>query len=196
VSETVFIPPSVADATRFREAIRRIDAENERDPRGFELPYARRLTAWVKELSPAASEALAIAARGQHIARWEIPRERYPEGLKGYTQWRETLKQFHAEKLDGILRACGYGDDSISQVRALVTKERLPEDPEAQVIEDALCLAFLELQLAEFIGKHPREKSLDIVRKTWGKMSVAGRSEALRMKLAPDAATLVREATA
>ncbi|HEY8241111.1 MAG TPA: DUF4202 family protein, partial [Kiritimatiellia bacterium] len=128
MSNTVFVPPAVADKRRFQSAIAAIDAVNEADPRRidtpqgprpFELHYARRLTHWTSKLAPQASEALALAARGQHVARWEIPRDQYPDGLKGYTEWRETLKQFHAGKLEVILRKGGYDDALIGQVKAL-----------------------------------------------------------------------------
>jgi hypothetical protein len=199
-----FLPAGVRDRDRFLAAIRAIDARNAEDPRRidaaagpepFELAYARRLTHWVAVLAPGASEALALAARGQHIARWEIPRDRFPKGLKGYLQWREGLKQFHADNLASILAGCGYADDEIAAVRALVTKEKLEDgDPDSQVIEDALCLVFLELQLAGVMAEHPREKVLDIVAKTWRKMSEAGRREALKLKLGDAAGSVVREA--
>src|ERR1041385_2348700 len=107
----------------FNEAIRRFDAENSRDPNveigdgqsvPRELAYARRLTDWVKCLAPAASEALLLAARCQHICRWESPRARYPMTRAGYLKWRADLKQFHARKSGEILRAVGYGDDVIA----------------------------------------------------------------------------------
>lgn len=199
-----FVPAAVADRGRFLEAIRRIDVENAADPRRittergsmpYELLYSQHLTRWVSRLAPQASEALALAARGQHIARWMIPREKYAQGLRGYLEWRETLKAFHAEKMAVILRDCGYGPDLIGEVRLLVTKERLPEDdPETQALEDALCLVFLELQLGEVMARHPRAKVLDILGKTLAKMSGEGRTRALALNLPAEAVAMVREA--
>ena len=189
-----FIPAAVRDRDRFIAAIRSIDEENARDPRAIELPYSLRLTEWVRRMVPDASEALAIAARGQHIARWSIPREDFPRGLKGYMQWREGLKAFHARRLAEILRACGYDGAMIERVRVLVTKELLPGDPESQSLEDALCLVFLETQLSEFAARKPREKTVDILRKTWAKMSPRARGLALELPFDHATALLVREA--
>src|SRR5438876_1012218 len=112
---------------RFQEAIERFDAANEQDPRGIELPYAKRLSAWVERLAPDASEALRLAARCQHLRRWEIPRESYPEGRVAYLKWREALKHFHAEKAGEILREIGYPDELIARVQQLNLKKLWPK---------------------------------------------------------------------
>src|SRR5437899_276495 len=103
--------------SRFQEAICRFDAANAQDPRGVELPYAERLSAWVERLSPQASEPLRLAARAQHIHRWMIPRESYPQGRLGYLKWREDLKQFHAQKAGEILCEVGYDEATVARVQ-------------------------------------------------------------------------------
>ncbi len=117
------------DSSRFREAIERFDAANREDPnretfQGEEHPkellYAFRMTEWLNRLEPAASEVLRLAVRSQHICRWTIPRSQYPQGRKGYHQWRTTLARFHAEKTGGILRDTGYGEETIARVQALL----------------------------------------------------------------------------
>jgi hypothetical protein len=191
------------DRPRFLAAVSRIDAENATDPRTvqvdgdelpFELAYARRLTAWVARLAPEASEPLLLAARGQHIGRWRIPRDKYPEGLNGYLQWREDLKEFHATTMRGILSDCGYDTAVVERVMALVRKEQFPEDPETCVLEDALCLVFIETQLEDFAAAKPREKTIDIIRKTWEKMTPQARALAAGLDLAPAARALIADA--
>ena len=110
---------------KFQQAIARFDAENSRDPnvedgRPRELLYAQRLTDWVRKLCPAASETLLLAARCQHICRWQSPREKYPMTRPGYLTWRADLKKFHAETSGAILRAVGYDEETIR--RAAVSR--------------------------------------------------------------------------
>jgi hypothetical protein len=140
------------DVKRFEAALRRFEEENSHDPNietvnGIshprELLYAQRLTDWVLRLCPTASEELRLAARCQHICRWEIPRQSHPMTRAGYLQWRVTLKKFHAQKAGDILREAGYPEDAIRRVQDLNLKKHFPDDPEARVLEDALCLVFL-----------------------------------------------------
>jgi hypothetical protein len=179
---------------RFQAAISRIDAVNARDPRGYELPYAQRLTEWLSRLAPAASEELRLAAHAQHIARWEIPRDRYPAGRAGYLQWREDLKQFHARRAGEILTAVGYPPATVARVQDLIRKRDFPRNPEGRVLEDALCLVFLETQLAAATEKTGAEKMTDILRKTWHKMTPAGRALARGLPMSPAQRALVERA--
>src|SRR2546422_10823785 len=132
---------------RFQDAIARFDAANAKDPRGVELPYAQRLTAWVERLAPEASESLRLAARGQHLCRWEIPRESYSPDRLGYLKWREDLKQVHAQKAGEILREVGYDDATMARVQDLNRKRNLPPDPQGRLLEGALMLACLRTQV-------------------------------------------------
>jgi hypothetical protein len=182
------------DAARFAAALARIDAANAEDPNGKELLYSRRMTAWLERLVPDASEALRLAVRAQHIRRWTIPRSRYPMDLAGYKQWRTTLAAFHAETAGAILREVGYDDATVARVQALLRKERLKLDPEAQNLEDAACLVFLENYFAEFARQHDEEKLVGIVQKTWKKMSEVGRAAALELELAPEVRAIVERA--
>ncbi len=171
---------------RFAAAIARFDAENSRDPnqengRPRELLYAERLTGWVLKLCPAASEPLRLAARCQHICRWESPRENYPLTRPGYLKWRADLKKFHAGKSGAILREVGYDDDTIRRVQDLNLKKDFPADAECRVLEDALCLVFLEFQFAALAAKSPDDKMVNALRKSWEKMTEAGRAEALKL---------------
>jgi hypothetical protein len=188
---------------RFQEAVARFDAENAKDPQSEwvagelvprELLYARRLTDWVLKLEPNASEALQLAARCQHIRRWEIPRSDFPAGKVGYHRWRTRLKAFHAEIAGKILRECGYDDDTVVLVQTLNQKNKFPADADSRTLEDALCLVFLEFQLDEFAQRTERDKVINALRKSWGKMTEKGRQAALALPLSEYALGLVREA--
>ena len=169
-----------------------VDFEGRRWPK--ELLYARWLSDWVERLEPNASEALRLAARCQHICRWEIPRESYPATREGYLQWRARLKQLHAEKSEAILREAGYEDAMAHRVRDLNLKKNIKTDPECQVLEDALCLIFLERQLDELSERSEEPKLINALRKSWAKMSERGRQTALTLNLPPSAKELVRKA--
>jgi len=163
-------------------------------PVPHELAYSERLTNWVLKLNPSASEALLIAARGQHIGRWTIPRQTYPMNRGGYLRWREELKKFHAEKLTELMRAADYRDDIIQKVRAIVLKKEIKSDPDTQTLEDALCLVFLETQFKDLKAHTSEEKMIGILRKTWGKMSSQGRQAAGELAFDPEEKRLLTAA--
>lgn len=176
----------------FERALKEIDRFNSQDPRqkiddGIahpqELIYSKSLTEWVLKLDPQASDALRVAARGQHIGRWTIPRSEYPAGRSGYLRWREELKAFHVEKIGGILREIGYKEYFIERVASLMLKNNMKEDPDAQTLEDGLCLVFFQTQFMDLMEKTPADKMEILVRKTWKKMGPKGREIALKMKL-------------
>jgi hypothetical protein len=186
---------------RFATAIHRFDAENSRDPNSEngqprELLYAQRLTDWVLKLFPDASEPLRLAARCQHICRWESPRENYPMTRPGYLKWRADLKKFHAEKSGAILREVGYDDTTVHRVQDLNLKKNFPADPEVRVLEDALCLVFLEFQFAALAAKSDDEKMVNALRKSWEKMTEAARAEALKLSYGDHEKQLIQRALA
>lgn len=173
-----------ASATRFERAIAAIDAANAEDPHRIELggelrpkerAHAELVTGWVERLSARPGEALLLAARAHHLRRWTLPRSEFPQGRAGYHRWRGELQRRHAEETSAILRESGYDDATVSRVSALICKRGLGEDPEVQVLEDALCLVFVGTQLREFASRHPDEKVVDVLVKSLRKMSPAGR---------------------
>ena len=189
--------------SRFSEALRRFDKENEQDPnlvmvegmaRPQELLYAERLTDWVLRLNPEASEPLLLAARSQHICRWTIPRNTYEKSRAGYLRWRADLKQFHARKSSEILREVGYDDETIARVRDLNLKKLLGREPDCQVLEDALCLVTLQYQLADLVAKTEPAKIIEILQKTWKKMSQAARDHALTLPFSEGEKQLIEKA--
>jgi hypothetical protein len=172
----------------------RIEAEGTAWPK--ELLYGQQMSAWMERFAPDASEALKLAARCQHIRRWEIPRDAYPRDRIGYLKWRTELKNMHARIAGEILDSVGYGGDAIARVQSLLKKERLKQDAEAQVLEDVVCLVFLENWFADFSRQHEPDKIVDIAGKTWKKMSPAGHRAALALaeSLPDDAKALVERA--
>jgi hypothetical protein len=151
---------------------------------------------WVTRLAPNASLELRLAARCQHLCRFAIPRESFPDGRIGYLQWRKAAARFHAEKAGEILRGVGYDEATIARVQALNKKERFGVDPEVQVLEDGLCLVFLELQLESFATEHEHDKVIAILQKTWRKMSPPARAQGLALPLGDEARRLISAALA
>ena len=187
--DMIFSAP-VSDAGRFRKAIARFDEENAHDPnretvdgvpRPRELIYAKRLSDWVLKLCPEASEELRLAARCQHLCRWMIPRQSFEMTRAGYLRWRNELKSFHARRAAEILREVGYSDGVIDLVRDLNLKKNLPGDADSRVLEDALCLVFLEFQFADLARKTADEKMVSVLQKSWKKMTPNAHGHALKL---------------
>lgn len=177
-------------ADRFSRAMAGIDAFNSRDPNRFdvagksvakELYYGQRMSHWLIVLAPDASEALRLAVRAQHIGRWTSPRAGFPAGKQGYYRWRRALADFHAKTAGEILAEAGYDAATIARVGQLLRKQNLKTDEEAQLLEDAACLVFLENFFTEFSRRHEDAKVIDILRKTWAKMSAKGHAAALTL---------------
>ena len=170
----------MGDAERLRRALAAIDAANAGDPhrlrvrgesRPKELAHAELVSEWVARLAPDPGEALLLAARAHHLRRWAIPRSEYPAGRRGYLRWRRALQVLHAREATAILTAEGYDESTIRRVQDLVQKKHLGRDAEVQILEDALCLVFLETQLHDLGAQLDDEKLLGVLRKTLRKMS-------------------------
>jgi hypothetical protein len=184
----------IRNPERFETALRRFDEANSRDPNietvdgaahPRELIYARWLTDWVLKLCPSASEELRLAARSQHLCRWMVPRDSYPMTRPGYLHWREGLKHFHAEKAGEILREVGYPEEVIAHVQRLNLKKGFPQDAETRILEDALCLVFLERQFGNLAAKTSDEKMINALQKSWKKMTPQGQAHALKLEFKP-----------
>jgi len=190
--------------SRLDAALAAFDAYNKADPNLFfwdDQPYPRewflslRLHEWVLGLRPDAREPLLLASRCQHIGRWEIPRVRYPDGRAGYLAWRKDLMHHHADKAERILRDTGYEDDTVSRVRAILLKRSIKQDDEVQVMENALCLVFLQYQYEAFRQENAG-RIVEILRKSLLKMDQAGRSHALTLDYTPEGRASVEQALA
>lgn len=188
---------------KFTKAIAEIDRYNMQDPticmyEGLSYPqeYFLSLKTYerVGELDRRAGEELLLAARGHHIGRWEIARDHYPEGRTGYLTWRNDLASFHADKTGQIMEEAGFGPASIARVKQLILKKNRRGDPEVQVLENAACLVFLQFQYEDFRQKQPRDKMVEILRKTLLKMDRDGRDTALGLDYSAEGSQLIREA--
>ena len=189
----------------FTQAMEAFNAANSKDPNfievnGFEKPYeliyANWLYEWIMKLNPNAKEELQLAAKCQHIKRWEIPRSKYPEGLKGYTKWKKELAEYHADEAGKILKQVGYEEAVIERVRAINLKKNLKTDSDVQTMEDALCLVTLQYQIEGFSLKHDDEKMIGIIQKTWAKMSDRAKEEALKLSYSERVLSLIKNAIA
>lgn len=184
-------------------ALAAIDAANRSDPntivvdgveRPKELAHAELMTEWIRRLDPEASEAQILAARAHHLRRWTLPRQEFPEGRVGYLRWRAKLKRQHADEVGVILADAGYDHETIERVQQIVRKEGLGRDPQVQVHEDALCLVFLQTQLADVADQLGGEKTVEVLRKTARKMSHAGLAAAETLPLPNEARRLLADA--
>lgn len=193
----------MSESEKLKKAFVMFDAANAKDPnieeyKGESFPkellYAQRMSAKLVNFAPDASESLQLTARCQHICRWEIPRNSYDMNREGYLRWRQDLKKFHAKKATSILQEVGYTDAIISKVSFLLEKKQLKKNEETQLLEDVICLVFLEYYFEPFAQKHPEDKTIDILQKTWRKMSEKGHEAALKLPLSQESLALVSKA--
>ena len=192
------------DQQRLLKAFAAIDAANSCDPKSVDvdgvsqpanLIYGLRMSAELERFAPDASEALQIAARGQHIERWIIPRAQYPMDRQGYHRWRRALRDHHAARLSAILAELSYEPAIIARVVSIVRKERLKEDDEVQTLEDVICIVFIKFELAAFAVKYADDDTplADILAKTWRKMSARGHQAVLSIPPAPSVVSLLNK---
>jgi hypothetical protein len=188
---------------QFEKAITTFDAYNLNDPHqevvegnlvSKEGLYAQRMSARLDDFYPEAPEYLKLAAHCQHIGRWEIPRESYPMDKKGYLQWRNVLKTHHAKLAEQILISCRYDEGTIEKVKFLLLKKELFTNPDTKVLEDVICLVFIEHYLEEFAEKHEPHKVIDILQKTLKKMSPRAIDEAAKIRVSEKIKILIHQA--
>jgi hypothetical protein len=187
----------------YQHARQLVDAAHSADPhrtideRASELVYADRMESWVARVAAEPTPLLRLAARCQHLERWIVPRASFHEGKAGYLSWRKSLYTKQAERARELLLAAGVSAAEAGDVATWVSKTGLKTNAGTQALEDAACLVFLENEISAFAMQHaeyPREKFVDIIRKTWRKMSPRAHELALGLELPPEIAALVREA--
>jgi hypothetical protein len=193
-------------AARYEALIAAIDAANADDPRKvtidgalrpFEIVYAQRMTARLEALYPDASELLKIAARAQHLRRWDIPRDNFPLGRHGYNDWRKECRAHHARLVGEMMRAQAFDEDEIAHVGTLIRKEKLKKERESQALENVAAIVFLEHYFDDFHEKYKDyddDKIVDILGKTLCKMSPKGHGAALALLLPERTRALVAAA--
>jgi hypothetical protein len=193
----------MTDKKRFEKAIASFDAYNSNDPHRErsedrdipkEFLYGVRMTSKLNHYEPQAAEPVQLAARCQHIGRWEIARDSYPMDRKGYLTWRSQLALHHAKIAENILVECGYDNDAIEKVKFLLQKKQLHQNPDTQLLEDVICLVFIEFYLEEFAAQHADEKVIDILKKTLKKMSPRAIQEAIKIPVKDAVKKLIEKA--
>ena len=189
--------------TQFESALALIDKMNGEDPNTYEvygiqyskeLLYSERMSRKLLQFNPMASEALQISARAQHLCRWKIPRDEYPMNRIGYLKWREALKRMHVDLTNQILERVGVEQDLKKRIAFLISKKGIKKDEESQCLEDVICLVFLEYYFEEFASKHPDNKVIEILQKTWRKMSQKGQEAALQLQFSARGSDLIKRA--
>jgi len=191
------------DRRRFEKAVALFDAYNSRDPHREKIDdqeapreflYGVRMTSRLNHYEPNAPEHVHLAIRSQHIGRWEIARDTFPMDKKGYLQWRAQLAVHHAKIAEKILLECGYDAETIEQVKFLLQKKQLHQNPDTQLLEDVVCLVFIEFYLEDFARQHDDDKIVDILRKTLRKMSPRAIQEALKISVSDHVKRLIAKA--
>jgi hypothetical protein len=193
-----------AETQRLLKAFAVIDAANSADPKSVDvdgvlqpanLIYGMRMSAELEAFAPDASEPLRIAARGQHIERWIIPRAQYPMDRLGYHRWRTALRDHHSARLSAILRDISYDPPTIARVASIVRKERPKQDDEVQTLEDVICVVFAKYELKTFAVRYADDdpRLAEILAKTWRKMSERGHQAVLSIPLAPGVISLLNK---
>ena len=199
-------PRDPVQVQRLEATLADIDAANREDPNrettsdGQDCPkewlYGQRMTEQLASFYPEAPELLQLATRAQHIRRWDIPRSDYPAGRAGYKRWRSELGLYHGRVVGEIMARQGYNQADVDRVQAILSKRSLKRDPEVQTLEDVICLVFMRHYLTDFAKKHPEPKLIDIIQKTWRKMSHQGQEAALQLPLDEPLKALVSKALA
>jgi hypothetical protein len=191
------VGPPLARARELVDAAHAADPKHAADGRPAELVYADRMEAWVARLVPDATPLLRLAARCQHLERWSVPRTSFPDGKAGYLTWRKSLYNKQADRARDLLRQAGVPAAAADEVATWVSKTAMKTNAGTQALEDAACLVFLENEIEAFAAQHadyPREKFVDIIRKTWKKMSPPAQGLAKTIALPPALGAIVTEA--
>ena len=191
--------------SRLQQLLDRIDDLNRQDPNLEQvdqqnlpkaLVYGHRMSSMLAEFAPGASEELQIAARAQHIERWRIPRNDYPMNRPGYLKRRRELGQFHADRTCTLMNDFGYGQESLATVAKLLTKQGIKQDEQVQILEDIVCLVFVNYYITDFAANQEPDKLANIIRKTWAKMSAQGQAKLLTLNIDPVLKTTLEKALA
>ena len=194
----------------YQNAVSLMDEANRQDPNlemvdgkqwPKELLYSQRMAEMLERYQPDADEVAKLAIRAQHIERWKSPRNAYPMDRSGYLKWRSDLYKFHAEGAIRLMEEAGYDQDSMDRVKKAVSKRGRKINADSQLLEDIAALVFIEYYMQPFVDKHPdysEEKWIDIILKTWKKMSADAQAFALsgRIELPQALVPLIQKAVA
>lgn len=190
--------------TAFDQTLAAIDALHAQDPRTIiladgtstpqELAYAQRMSGWLDRVHDAPDKVLRLAIRAQHLQRWLVPREQYPEGRVGYLTWRRDQGIRAGDTTAQLMHDTGFSAEDAERVATIIGKKGLGRDADVQALEDCACLVFLENYFADFSRKIEHEHMVRIVQKTWRKMSPRAHALALTLPMSDASLALVKEA--
>jgi len=167
----------------YEHAVNLIDSANSQDPnieyaegKGWpkELLYSQRMSNMLERYRSDSDCVIKLAIRGQHIQRWQSPRSAYPMDKQGYHRWRSDLYIFHADKVADVMLQAGFNAEEIERAKNAVAKVGIKSNSDTQLLEDVVGLVFMEHYMLNFAAKHAdytEQKWIDIIRKTWAKMS-------------------------
>ncbi|WP_458526590.1 DUF4202 domain-containing protein [Onishia taeanensis] len=195
----------MTDSSPYERTLAALDALHAQDPRGvdvagkrlpLELWHAGRMSAWLEALDEAPDARVRLAVRGQHLQRWQVPRDDYPAGRVGYLSWRRDQGRRAGETTARLMREAGYPEEDAERVAAMIRKQGLGRDAGTQAVEDCACLVFLENYFADFSRQVDHDHLIRIVQKTWKKMSPGAHELALWLPMSDAARGLVEEALA
>lgn len=179
----------------YQKVIQAVDEANVKDPNVLDINgirhtkeqlYSHHMLDMLMRFYPDADKEQKIAVYAQHIKRWQVPRSDFPMNKTGYYQWRCYLYDFHAEKITSIMKECSCSDESIARVRKAVAKQDANKNGDTQLLEDIAALVFIEHYMENFASKHTdydEQKWLNIIRRTWNKMSEQAKQFALSEQL-------------
>ena len=159
---------------RLETALSAIDAANSDDPNQLwvegksepkELVYARRMTSGSFRLRRASSEDSTAggAAAAYILPRWQIHAllTAIPQDESATCSGERIYTATTPSRCRPYSPGSGTGHDTatIESVQRLLRKQGIKTDPDMQMLEDVICLVFLEYELADFAERYPAEKS-------------------------------------
>lgn len=170
--------------SRLIKVLNAIDLANSADPsvedgQPAALVYGLRMTAELDRWVAGPGELLQIAARGQHVERWLLPRSAYPDGKDGYLTWRREQLRRHAARIGEFMSREGYTAADIDRIGVLLRKEGIKRDADVQTLEDVICFTFIRWYLGPFATGRDGESLTRIIEKTARKMSAKARAQVL-----------------
>jgi len=196
-------------SSRLKIVVARIETGLKEDPRSEKVLgvegardylFTKRVVEWIYKLVDPSTvgvqnfEPLLLAAWGHTLYRWRIPREKYPMNTVGYHQWRSAQSALSADEVDKILREERCDEAARRHVRELILKTTFPQDPDSRVLEDADCLAFLEMKIESYLDEWDEPKIIRILKGTLEKMTPKAVELAKGIVLSSDANRLIEKA--
>lgn len=136
-----------------------------------EFLYGKRMLKTLELVSPESSYAMKLAVQCQHLQRWGVPRSSYTYDRRGYHEWRREVMKYQLEQTINLLSSISIDEIDIKWIAQVINAQENKADSNGLIIMDTACLVFLKWYMEPFAKKHESEKVLDILKKTFRKMS-------------------------